>query len=248
VLTNVSATGTGTNAGTYANTPSGSDGNYTLTFVGGNLVIGKAHLTVTADNQSRYYGAANPPFTETITGYVNSETLSTSGIIGTATGSSTATTATGAGTTTIVARAPGLSADNYDVTNLVDGILTINTKIDPPPSSSTGVSSLLPGLNTVSSSLINFILKLFLESGADLSELKLAGFSISELKLAGFSISDIKSAGFSVSDLKSAGYSLTAILSAGDSEIVPLVVGDSEIVPLVVAPIIKIQKLIIPKK
>ena len=145
VTNTVAGTATSTaNAGTtHAITPSaaafgsGSASNYSITYTAGTLTIGKAHLTVTADNQSRLYGAANPTFSETISGYVNGEDLSTSGISGTATGSSTATTATGVGAATIVASASGLSATNYDFPNLFDGILTIvaNTIVDttPPP-------------------------------------------------------------------------------------------------------------------
>src|SRR2546426_10184903 len=40
-------------------------------FVNGQLTITKAHLTVTADNQSRVYGAANPTLTYTLSGFVN---------------------------------------------------------------------------------------------------------------------------------------------------------------------------------
>src|SRR5439155_428595 len=50
--------------------------NYDFTpFVNGTLHITKAHLAVTADDKSRAYGAANPTFTVTITGFVNGETL-----------------------------------------------------------------------------------------------------------------------------------------------------------------------------
>src|SRR5260370_23785929 len=38
------------------------------------LTITKAHLTVTADPQSRAYGAANPTFTATLGGFQNGET------------------------------------------------------------------------------------------------------------------------------------------------------------------------------
>ena len=92
--------------------------------VDGTLTINKAHLTVTADNQSRAYGAANPVFAETITGFVNGENGSV--VTGTGMGSSTATNTTNVGNTTIAASNSGLSATNYDFANLVDGTLTIN--------------------------------------------------------------------------------------------------------------------------
>ena len=193
-----------------------SAANYDFTAANGTLTIAKAHLTVTANNQTRYISEDNPPLTETITGYVNGETLSTSGVKGTATGLSAATRETLADKTDIVASADGLSADNYDFTKLVNGTLKIKN-IEPPPSSSlTGVSSLLPGLNTTSSLLVNFIVKLFLESGADPSELKLAGFSASNLKSAGYSASNLKSAGYSAIELLEAGgYDLSDLLEAG---------------------------------
>ena len=88
----------------------------------GSLTIGPAHLTVTADNQSRFYGASNPLFTETITGFANGET---SGVVsGTATGSSTATETTGVGTAVITGSIAGLSAGNYDF-SAANGVLTI---------------------------------------------------------------------------------------------------------------------------
>ena len=42
----------------------------------------KAPLTVTADDQSRLFGAANPPLTATLTGFVLGQTLATSGVTG----------------------------------------------------------------------------------------------------------------------------------------------------------------------
>ncbi|MEI6601496.1 MAG: YDG domain-containing protein, partial [Comamonadaceae bacterium] len=67
--------------------------NYTLpSSVSGTIgTITKAHLTVTADNQSRLYGASNPTFTQAISGFVNSENASSAGVTGTATGSTAAT-------------------------------------------------------------------------------------------------------------------------------------------------------------
>ncbi|MCX7242012.1 MAG: MBG domain-containing protein [Burkholderiales bacterium] len=118
-----------TNAGSYVTTPQGlTSSNYTVSFVDGTLTINKAHLTVSADPKSRIYGAANPSFTETISGFVNGEVLATSGVTGTATGSSTASATTGAGSATITASSTGLSAANYDFTNLVNGSLTISQR------------------------------------------------------------------------------------------------------------------------
>ena len=118
------------NVGNYAITGSGltaNNGNYVFVQAAGNsaaLTINKAHLTVTADNQSRLYGAANPTFTETISGFVNGENASV--VSGTGAGSSTAINTTNVGTATITASNTGLSASNYDFSNLVNGTLTIN--------------------------------------------------------------------------------------------------------------------------
>jgi hypothetical protein len=132
VLAGVTAGGAGTNAGSYATTASGIDGNYNLTFVNGALTIGKAHLTVTADNQTRLYGAANPTLTETITGFVNGENASV--VTGTATGTTTATASTAVGTAAIVASTAGLSAGNYDfAASTVNAVLTISPAPTPVP-------------------------------------------------------------------------------------------------------------------
>jgi MBG domain (YGX type) len=56
--------------------------NYTLTYVGANLTVTAAGLTVTASAQSRLYGAANPTLTYVSSGLVNGDTLS--GLLATA--------------------------------------------------------------------------------------------------------------------------------------------------------------------
>ncbi len=48
---------------------------YAVSYVGANLTITQAPLTVVADALSRAYGAANPTFTYTATGLVNADTL-----------------------------------------------------------------------------------------------------------------------------------------------------------------------------
>ena len=73
-------------------------------------------MTVTADNQTRVFGQANPVFTATITGFVNGETLADSGISGTAAFSSTATAASPVGIYAITASRGTWTAANYDFT------------------------------------------------------------------------------------------------------------------------------------
>lgn len=74
---------TSTPAGTYAgaNTCSGaSSSTYTITYRSGTLTVNPAPLTVTAVSQSITYGDAIPPPAYTISGFVNGESLATSGV------------------------------------------------------------------------------------------------------------------------------------------------------------------------
>lgn len=58
--------------GPYSITVSGGlDDNYDFSYVAGTLSITKATLTVTANDQSRTYGVANPAFTISYAGFVN---------------------------------------------------------------------------------------------------------------------------------------------------------------------------------
>ena len=112
---------TTTAAGTAAITASvGTDNNYTITTVNGTLTIGKATLTATADDKSREYGAANPAFTITYSGFKGSDSASDLDTAPTAT--STATTTTAAGTTAITA---SVGTDNNYIITTVNGTLTI---------------------------------------------------------------------------------------------------------------------------
>ncbi|MEO6995231.1 MAG: MBG domain-containing protein, partial [Lacunisphaera sp.] len=121
---------TGTSVGLApitAGTGTLSASNYDFTtLIDGSFTINKAHLTVTADNQTRLYGAANPTLTTTVSGFVNGETLGTSGVTGSGGGTTTATSSTGVGTAAITATTGTLAASNYDFTNLINGTLTID--------------------------------------------------------------------------------------------------------------------------
>ena len=65
----------GSNVGSYAITASGAvDPNYTISYVAGSLSVTPAPLTITANNQTRVYGAANPTLTATYGGFVNGNT------------------------------------------------------------------------------------------------------------------------------------------------------------------------------
>ena len=113
---------TTTNAGTATITTSGgSDNNYNITLVDGTLTIGKATITVIADDTSKEYGDANPVFTISYTGFKGSD--SASDLDTAPTVSSTATATTNAGTATITTS--GGSDNNYTITT-VNGTLTIS--------------------------------------------------------------------------------------------------------------------------
>jgi hypothetical protein len=71
-LNTVAAT---SHAGSYAITASGaSDRDYAISYTQGTLSITPATLTVTADNQSKVYGQANPALTASYAGFVNGDT------------------------------------------------------------------------------------------------------------------------------------------------------------------------------
>ncbi|NEU06717.1 hypothetical protein GZH53_00170, partial [Flavihumibacter sp. R14] len=63
-----------TNVGSYPGAitlAGGLDNNYSFSFVAGDFTVTKAVLTVTADNQTKVYGASNPALTFQYTGWVN---------------------------------------------------------------------------------------------------------------------------------------------------------------------------------
>ncbi|WP_392544136.1 MBG domain-containing protein [Oryzobacter telluris] len=113
----------GENVGTYTirkNTLTAGS-NYDLTYLGSNLTIGKATLTVTAKDKVREYGEANPPLDALISGFKRSEDLASSGVTGSPTCSTTATAtspvngSTGYPITCASGSGPGaLAAANYD--------------------------------------------------------------------------------------------------------------------------------------
>jgi len=119
VLSGVSASGTGTNAGTYTNTATGTDSNYNVALNNGSLTIGKANAIVTANSGTgTYTGLAQNISGFTATGLVNGE-LSTvlSGVSASGTG-------TNAGTYTATAGV-GSYSGNYNL-SFVNGLLTID--------------------------------------------------------------------------------------------------------------------------
>lgn len=67
------------NAGTYPIVCSGANasGNYAYTYVSGALHVTPATLTITAENQTKVYGQADPQFSYQATGFVGADTLIT---------------------------------------------------------------------------------------------------------------------------------------------------------------------------
>jgi VCBS repeat-containing protein len=127
---------TAVNAGAHAIAPAGlTSGNYNITFTDGALTISKVVLTVTAENKTRAFAAANPTLTHVITGFVNNE--STAVVSGSPVLSTTAV-ATSPGGKYPIAIVPGtLAAANYSFT-FVAGELTVETNRPPAISSNGG--------------------------------------------------------------------------------------------------------------
>ncbi len=111
--------------GTYASTCSGAvDANYTISYANGSVHVNPATLTVTANNQTKMFGVAVPALTATITGFVDGQTLATSGVTGQAVCTTTATATSPVGTYPITCQAGTLHATNYAFT-FVAGALTV---------------------------------------------------------------------------------------------------------------------------
>ncbi len=89
------------------------DANYSISYVPGTVSVGPATLTVTANDVTKAFGASVPTLTATITGFVNGQTLATSGVTGQALCTTTATTTSPGGTYPITCSVGTLAAQNY---------------------------------------------------------------------------------------------------------------------------------------
>jgi hypothetical protein len=98
-------------------------------FVNGTLTVTSASLTVTAKDESRPYGDANPAFSATISGFVNGDTASV--VSGAPSFSTLATTSSPAGSYDIVPLLGTLSAPNYQFDSFVKGKLTVTSATSP---------------------------------------------------------------------------------------------------------------------
>ena len=107
--------------------------NYTFAFVNGNLTIGPATLTVTADNKTTAEGAGLPTFTASYSGFVNGDTQAV--LSGAPSFSTDAPDGPPVGTWNIFVTQGTLAAANYTFT-FVNGTLTVNpavAQITAPP-------------------------------------------------------------------------------------------------------------------
>src|SRR6266705_3649877 len=103
------------NAGTATASASfAGDANHNASSDSKTFQISKVTLTVTADNKTRVYGASNPTFTASYSGFVGGQTLATSGITGTPALNTTADANSPVGTYPIVAAVGTLSSVNYN--------------------------------------------------------------------------------------------------------------------------------------
>ena len=114
----------GENAGTYRiekNSLSVKTGNfYTINFESDDFTITPARLTVTADNESRVYGTANPSFTLTYTTFVNGDDANSLLTPATAVTLADGNSVAGGYDITV----SGATSDNYDI-SFVKGTLTV---------------------------------------------------------------------------------------------------------------------------
>ncbi|HEV7783553.1 MAG TPA: MBG domain-containing protein [Chitinophagaceae bacterium] len=113
-------TGTGTSV---INASQASDGFYPAASVSQTLTVGKAALTITADNKIKFEGQANPALTATYTGFVLLETPAV--LLTPANITTTAVLASPPGAYPITVN--GATAANYTIT-FVNGTLTVQPK------------------------------------------------------------------------------------------------------------------------
>lgn len=132
VMLQSNGTSAGASAGNYPIVPSNAVGygetemsNYSITYVNGNLAVGKLLVTVQALDTSRTYGSSNPVFKASYSGFASGETLATSGITGSPSLTTSATVGSVVGTYPITASLGSLGSSNYNF-SFVNGVLTVN--------------------------------------------------------------------------------------------------------------------------
>src|SRR5207245_2731475 len=96
---------------------------YVIAYADDGFTVQRAPLTVTADGESRMYGAHNPPLTATLSGFVLGEDASAT--YGAPNCTTTATSTSMVADYPITCTAGTLQADNYAFTTFVDGTLRV---------------------------------------------------------------------------------------------------------------------------
>ncbi len=98
--------------------------NYQFNYINGTVLVNKKALSLTAENKSRAYGAANPALTFTTSGFIPGDNLanSTTGAPGLST---TATATSPVGTYPITITLGTLASANYSIGPLNNGTLTV---------------------------------------------------------------------------------------------------------------------------
>jgi hypothetical protein len=106
-------------------TVSDSDANVNTTSF--TIVVTKAPLTVTADNNSRLFGSANPPLTATLSHFVLGQSLATSGVTGSVSCTTTAAAVSPPGDYPITCTIGSLASANYSFGPFVAGTLSVTS-------------------------------------------------------------------------------------------------------------------------
>src|SRR5208337_4721503 len=113
---------TASHTGVYGITVSGAaDSDYAISYTSGTLTVSAATLTITADNQTKVYGAVLPTLTASYSGFVNGDTAASLETQPTLSTIATATSDTG----TYAITASGAVDPDYTI-SYVSGILTVS--------------------------------------------------------------------------------------------------------------------------
>jgi hypothetical protein len=121
--TNGAVLNAGTNILTTAFNPSSNTAGYSSVTDVVCLVVSNTLLTVAAQSTTRIYGATNPVFTVTFSGFTNGDTASA--LEGEANFTTTAATNSSIGIYSIVPSLGTLAASNYTFVGFADGLLTV---------------------------------------------------------------------------------------------------------------------------
>ena len=124
-LTTTATTASHVAGSPYTITASGAvDADYTITYVAGSLTVTAAPLTITANNQTKAYGAALPTLTASYTGFVNGD--SSTSLTTQPTFTTTATASSPIGTYSITAS--GAVDSDYTI-SYAAGTLTVTSAV-----------------------------------------------------------------------------------------------------------------------